>query len=62
MKCNVGTTDRLVRIIISLVIAILGFMYESWWGLIAIVPLFTGLFSFCPLYLPLKISTRKKES
>ncbi len=61
MKCNVGTIDRLLRIIIGLVIALLGVMYDSWWGLIAIIPLGTGLFSFCPLYLPFNLSTRKKE-
>lgn len=61
MKCNVGTIDRLVRIIIGLVIAILGVMYDSWWGLISIVFIVTGLFSFCPLYLAFNLSTRKKE-
>jgi hypothetical protein len=28
-----------------------------WWGLIGIVPLATGLLSWCPLYLPLGMST-----
>ena len=60
MKCNVGTVDRLLRIIIGLVIALLGVMFDSWWGLIGIVPIATGLFRFCPLYLPFKISTDKK--
>jgi len=61
MKCNVGTTDRLLRIILGLIIAILGVVYSSWWGLIAIIPLGTGIFRLCPLYIPLKISTTKKE-
>lgn len=61
MKCNVGTVDRLLRIILGLVIGILGVVFNSWWGLVGLVPLLTGLFSFCPLYLPLKISTVKKE-
>ena len=60
MKCNVGSVDRLVRIVIGLLIAIVGVVFESWWGLVGIVPLATGLFKFCPLYLPLKISTEKK--
>ncbi|MGE0018924.1 MAG: DUF2892 domain-containing protein [Draconibacterium sp.] len=60
MKCNVGTVDRLLRIIIGLVIALLGVVFDSWWGLIGIVPIATGLFRFCPLYLPFKISTDKK--
>lgn len=61
MKCNVGTVDRLLRIILGLVIAILGVVFNSWWGLVGLVPLFTGVFKFCPLYLPMKLSTVKKE-
>ncbi|MEN8116958.1 MAG: DUF2892 domain-containing protein [Bacteroidota bacterium] len=61
MKCNVGSVDRLARIIVGLVIAILGVIFDSWWGLIGLVPIATGLFKFCPLYVPLKISTCKKE-
>jgi Protein of unknown function (DUF2892) len=61
MKCNVGSIDRLLRIILGLIIAILGVVFDSWWGLIGVVPIATGLFSFCPLYVPLKISTTKKE-
>ncbi|MBN2636158.1 MAG: DUF2892 domain-containing protein [Prolixibacteraceae bacterium] len=61
MKRNVGAIDRLLRIILGLVIAIAGVLFDSWWGLIGIIPLATGLFSFCPLYFPLKISTVKKE-
>ena len=61
MKCNVGIIDRLMRIVVGLIIAILGVWFDSWWGLIGLVPLATGLFKFCPLYVPLKISTEKKE-
>lgn len=60
MKCNVGSVDRLFRIILGLIIAILGVYFNSWWGLIGIVPLATGLFSFCPLYGILNMSTAKK--
>lgn len=61
MKCNVGTVDRLLRIILGLVIGILGVVFNSWWGLVGLVPLLTGLFRFCPMYLPMKLSTVKKE-
>jgi hypothetical protein len=60
MKHNVGSVDRLLRIILGLLIAILGVVFDSWWGLIGIVPIATGLFSFCPLYFPFNISTIKK--
>lgn len=61
MKCNVGATDRLVRIIAGLIILLLGLIYRNWWGLIGLIPLLTGVFRFCPLYLPFKISTVIKE-
>ncbi|WP_167604577.1 YgaP family membrane protein [Maribellus sediminis] len=62
MKYNVGPVDRLLRIIVGLLIAIAGVIFDSWWGLIGIVPLATGLFKFCPLYIPFKISTLKKDN
>ena len=61
MKHNVGSIDRLLRIILGLLIAMLGVVFDSWWGLIGVIPLATGLFSFCPLYFLLKLSTVKKE-
>lgn len=61
MKCNVGNTDRLLRIIIGLVILVLGYIYSSWWGLIGLIPLLTGFFRWCPVYLPCKINTDKSE-
>ena len=61
MKINVGSIDRLLRIIVGLVIAILGVIFNSWWGLIGLIPVATGLFSFCPLYALLKTNTLKKK-
>ena len=61
MKANVGNIDRLMRIIVGLVIGILGIWFDSWWGLIGIVPLATGLFKWCPLYVPFKISTKAED-
>lgn len=61
MKCNVGNTDRILRIIAGLVIMAVGYYYESWWGAVGLVPLITGLARWCPLYVPFKLSTDKKE-
>jgi amino acid transporter len=66
MKKNMGTADRIVRIIAALVIGYLilngtlAGTVGTILGIIAIVFLLTSIFSFCPLYLPLKISTLKK--
>jgi hypothetical protein len=50
MKKNVGTTDKVIRIIIGLGIAAAGFYFKSWWGLLAIVPLATAIMGNCGLY------------
>lgn len=60
MKLNVGTVDRIVRIVVGLVIAAAGIYFRNWLGLIAIIPLATAIVGVCPLYLPFGISTRGK--
>lgn len=59
MKKNVGGADKYLRLIAGLVIIALGLIYGSWWGLIGIIPVFTGLTGWCPAYLPFGISTCK---
>jgi hypothetical protein len=61
MKCNVGTADRIVRIIAGLVIIGLGVVYGSWLGVIGLVPLLTAALRWCPLYMPLGLSTIGKK-
>jgi sulfite exporter TauE/SafE len=60
MQHNVGKADRAIRIIVGLVIIAAGFYYQSWWGAIGIIPLFTGALRWCPPYQLLGISTDKK--
>lgn len=60
MKKNVGSADRIFRIIIGLLAIGLGIGFQSWWGIIGIVPLLTAIFNFCPLYTVAGISTNKK--
>ena len=38
MICNVGKTDRIVRIILGIAIILLGIYFQSWWGAVGIVP------------------------
>jgi len=60
MKTNVGTIDKVVRIVFAIIIGALGYYYQTWWGLIALVPFATAFMGFCPLYAPFGISTKKK--
>jgi len=59
MKQNIGTVDRLIRVILGLVIITVGLYFESWWGLVGLLPIFTALIGWCGLYKVLGISTCK---
>lgn len=67
MKKNMGTVDRLIRTILAAVIAVLYFTNQITGtaaiilGIFAIAFLLTSSIGFCPLYVPLKISTAKKK-
>lgn len=50
MKNNVGGADRMLRVIAGVIIIGMGIYYGSWWGLVGLVPLLTGITRFCPLY------------
>ncbi len=68
MKQNMGKIDKVVRIIIATVIAILYFTNQisGTLGIVlllfAIVLLLTSFISFCPLYLPFGINTKEKNN
>ena len=63
MKKNMGTIDRIIRILLAIVVIVL-YLNGSITGaaaiilgILAIVFILTSLIGFCPLYVPLKIST-----
>jgi hypothetical protein len=66
MKKNMGSTDKVIRIAIAVVIAILYFTntisgtLAVVLGAFAVIFILTSFISFCPLYAPFGISTRKK--
>jgi hypothetical protein len=60
MKCNVGKSDRIVRAILGSGIIAVGFYFQSWWGAIGAIPVFTAVIGWCPAYFPFGISTCKK--
>ena len=58
MLQNVGSVDRVIRVVAG--VALIGasvFGVIGAWGWIGVVPLATGLFRFCPAYLPFGLST-----
>ncbi|MBN2199612.1 MAG: DUF2892 domain-containing protein [Candidatus Aminicenantes bacterium] len=66
MKANMGKTDRLIRTISAVVIAVLIWTEIlhgtlAWiFGALGVVFLVTSLIRFCPLYVPFKFSTIRK--
>ncbi len=60
MNRNIGTIDRLFRLAVAVAIAVLGIVFQTWWGLLALIPLTTALIGWCPLYTVLGFSSRRK--
>lgn len=58
MKPNVGSLDRIVRVVLGAGILSLAFIGpQTPFGYLGLVPLLTGVFGFCPAYLPFGLST-----
>jgi hypothetical protein len=67
MKKNIGTIDKAIRLLFAVVVVVLYFTHVIT-GVLAIVLLalsavfvVTSLLSFCPIWMALGLSTRKKE-
>ena len=58
MKANVGSIDRVARLIVGVtLIALAATGTIGFWGYIGIVAIVTGLMNFCPAYTLLGINT-----
>jgi hypothetical protein len=68
MKKNMGSADKLIRVLIAVAIAVLYYLgkIEGTLALVllafALIFLLTSLVSFCPLYAIFGINTCKKEA
>jgi hypothetical protein len=68
MKKNMGSLDRVIRLIIAVILAVVYFT-GTVTGIAGIILLFaaailvlTSTVSFCPLYLPFSISTLREKA
>lgn len=58
MSANVGTVDRLIRIVVGLGLLSLVFVGpQTPWGWIGVIPLVTALIGYCPAYSILGLRT-----
>lgn len=68
MNKNMGTTDRAIRILLAVAVAVLYFAHyisgtlAIVLGIVAIAFFVTSLIGWCPSYLPFGLSTRKGSS
>lgn len=67
MKKNMGTIDRTIRCLLALIVVILYLtgtisgVAAAILGVFALIFVITSFIGYCPLYVPLKLSTRKKK-
>jgi len=68
MTKNMGTVDRVIRAVLAIVVLLL-YLAGAISGIAAIILgifatifIITSIAGYCPLYVPLKISTRKHGS
>ncbi|MBP6758840.1 MAG: DUF2892 domain-containing protein [Flavobacterium sp.] len=67
MKKNMGSTDKIIRVLFAVAVAVLFYTktvegtLAVVLGILATIMLATSLISFCPLYMPFGLSTRKKK-
>ena len=68
MKPNMGTIDRAIRLLFAAVVVALFFagvisgVVGAVLGALAVVFAATSTLGFCPLYVPLHLSTKKKAA
>lgn len=65
MTQNMGAADKIIRLVVAAIIAVLYFTGQITGtaaiilGIIAVVFLVTSIIGFCPSYVPFGISTKK---
>jgi hypothetical protein len=63
MKMNVGGADRALRIVAGVALIVLAATDTvDAWGYVGVVIAATGIFQFCPAYLPFGLSSKKSCS
>jgi len=62
MLKNIGSADRVVRVVVGLAIIAVGLYTKSWWGAVGVVPLLTAAIGWCPAYMPFGITTCRTKS
>ena len=68
MKQNMGIVDRVIRVVLAAVVGVLYFTHQLSpvagvvLGILAVVFLATSAVGVCPLYLPFRLSTKRRAA
>lgn len=65
MEKNIGSTEKVIRIVVGLAILSLLFLLEGpsrWFGLIGLGPILTAFIGWCPAWTVLGINTNKTKT
>ncbi len=68
MKRNMGAADRVIRIVLAAVVAVLYFTHQLSpvagivLGIVGAIFLVTGIVGVCPLYMPFGLSTKRRKA
>lgn len=57
MVHNVGSIDRVVRLVLGAAVVLAGLYFQTWLGALGLIFIGTALIGWCPLYMPFGIST-----
>ena len=61
MKCNIGHTDRVLRMTVGVsLMGLAAFGITGPWAWVGIIPLLTGIMGYCGAYSLLGINTAKR--
>jgi len=62
MKKNMGITDSIIRIVLGVALAVAAYLTGWWWMyILTAILIITAVVRVCPLYMPFKLNTAKKQ-
>ena len=62
MEKNVGSVDRMLRLVVGAAIIGAGVYFQNWWGAVGLVLVATAAMGWCPPYAMLGLNTCKKKT
>jgi hypothetical protein len=61
MKCNIGKTERLIRVAAGLLLAVAGILSSGIWVILGVAVMATAIIGWCPVRAALGLSSCREE-